>query len=348
MATRQDTDRREQDSSYRGPRHGQPPQNQVYYGCCGRPRHPQPAIPMNSQDDMSEMFDHLPGLTTLQRETAKARYRFLLAEYRYRSWLYAILFYTLRITMTVGSLTVPALLSLKVDGPVGESALYWTTWAISLAVTTSNGLMTLFKLDKRFFMLHGVAERLRTETWQFLTLAGRYSGHYNSDEEPTHANQYVHYCTNIEKIRMRHMDDEYISAGEGDKPKPVQGAATGTAAAHPPAAVSSPSDGGATTTNRPSNPPSVSQVAVPPALPPAGTLLNATFMSPRSADVPTPPAPARSRRPSYNILLAARRAQTPPRVGNQTDGVTTPSTQQDTKEPAEDYVSLPGRDGTAV
>lgn len=293
---------------------------------------------MNSQDDMSEMFDHLPGLTTLQRETAKARYRFLLAEYRYRSWLYAILFYTLRITMTVGSLTVPALLSLKVDGPVGESALYWTTWAISLAVTTSNGLMTLFKLDKRFFMLHGVAERLRTETWQYLTLAGRYSGHYNSEEEPTHANQYVHYCTNIEKIRMRHMDDEYISVGEGDKPKTVQGAA-----AHPPPTASSaaaplPASG-------PSLPPSVSQVAVPPAIPPAGTMLNATFMSPRNADVPTPPAPARSRRPSYNILLAARRAQTPPRVGNQTDGA---PTQQDTKEPAEDYVSLPGRDGTAV
>lgn len=285
---------------------------------------------MNSQDDMSEMFDNIPGLTILQRESAKARYRFLLAEYRYRSWLYAILFYTLRITMTVGSLTVPALLSIKVDSTNGETALYWTTWAISLAVTTSNGLMTLFKLDKRFFMLHGVAERLRTETWQFLTLAGRYSGHYNSDEEPTHVNQYVHYCTNIEKIRMRHMDDEYISAGEGDKPKTVQGAATATTA-HAAAAGAIPPSG-------PSQPPSVSQT-VPPAVPPAGTFLAATFMSPtRSTEVPTPPQNPMSRRPSYNILMA-RQAQTPPRVGATT---ITDGTTQDAKEPTQ--VPVSGRD----
>lgn len=283
---------------------------------------------MNSQDDMSEMFDSVPGLTTLQRETVKARYRFLLDEYRWRSWQYAFLFYVLRITMTVGSLTVPALLSLKVDGTTGEAALYWTTWAISLAVTTSNGLMTLFKLDKRFFMLHGVAERLRTETWQFLTLAGRYSGHYNSEEAPTHANQYVHYCTNIEKIRMRHMDDEYISAGEGDKAKTVQGAAaTATGAvAHSQGVTGSTSQ------------------AVPyaaPTLPPAGAMLP-TFMSPtRSSEVPTPPQNPMSRRPSYNIMMA-RRAQTPPRVGNHSDGGASTPSRQDAKEPTP--VPVPDRD----
>ena len=312
---------------------------------------------MNSQDDMTEMFDNIPGLTILQRESAKARYRFLLNEYRYRSCLYAILFYTLRITMTVGSLTVPALLSLKVDGPVGESALYWTTWAISLAVTTSNGLMTLFKLDKRFFMLHGVAERLRTETWQFLTLAGRYSGHYNTDEPPTHANQYVHYCTNIEKIRMRHMDDEYISAGESDKPKSVQGAAAPIAANGIQIQSSSLGSG---------IPASASQ-AVPyaaPNLPPAGTILP-TFMSPtRTVDVPTPPKVV-SRRPSYNPVMARQAAlateaaqvartssllaESPRRVGITavaTNGTTTP--QQDAKETAT-QVPMPERlDGTAL
>jgi hypothetical protein len=245
---------------------------------------------MNSQDDMSEMFDNVPGLTTLQRETAKARYRFLLNEYSWRSWQYAILFYVFRITMTVGSLTVPALLSLKVDGPAGETALYWTTWAISLAVTTSNGLMTLFKLDRRFFMLHGVAERLRTETWQYLTLAGRYSGHYNSEEAPTHVNQYVYYCTNIEKIRMRHMDDEYISVGEAEnKNKSVQGAATAAAAA--PATVTSQ--------------PPAQQQTVPPVMPPPGTQV--PFLSPtRRSDVPTPPNPA-SRRPSYSRMSSFTR-----------------------------------------
>jgi hypothetical protein len=259
---------------------------------------------MYSQDDMTEMFDSVPGLTTLQRETAKARYRFLLTEYRHRSWLYAILFYVLRITMTVGSLTVPALLSLKVEGTTGTAALYWITWAISLAVTTSNGLMTLFKLDKRFFMLHGVAERLRTETWQYLTLAGRYSGHYGEDP-PTHANQYVYYCTNMEKIRMRHMEEEYISAGEMDnKNKPVQGAAA------PPATASNAQPPGAGT-------------AAPP-LPPPGTVI--PFLSPTQGrgEVPTPPQYVASRRPSFQVQRRTA-AEPLPVVGNES---------QDQKEPA--------------
>ncbi len=170
---------------------------------------------------MTPMFDALTDLTIHQRETIKSRYRFLTNEYRRRGRLYTLLFYVLRITMTVGSLAVPALLSLKVAGPDAESILYWFTWGISLAVTTSNGMMTLFKLDKRFFMLHAIVERIRTETWQYLALSGRYSGHYGN-VRPTHRNQYVFYCSHLEKIRMKHIEEEYIrAAGDADDKKPM-------------------------------------------------------------------------------------------------------------------------------
>jgi hypothetical protein len=179
---------------------------------------------MSYQDDMAPMFDSLTDLTIHQRETIKARYRFLTNEYRRRCRIYTVLFYVLRITMTVGSLAVPALLSLKVNGPDSESVLYWFTWGISLAVTTSNGMMTLFKLDKRFFMLHAIAERIRTETWQYLALSGRYSGHYGN-VRPTHRNQYVFYCSHLEKIRMKHIEEEYIrAAGDADEKKPMPAA----------------------------------------------------------------------------------------------------------------------------
>jgi hypothetical protein len=179
---------------------------------------------MSYQDDMSPMFDALTDLTLHQRETIKARYRFLMNEYRRRGSLYTFLFYILRITMTVGSLAVPALLSLKTTGPDSEAILYWFTWGISLAVTTSNGMMTLFKMDKRFFMLHAIAERIRTETWQYLALSGRYSGHYGN-VRPTHRNQYVFYCSHLEKIRMKHIEEEYIrAAGDADDKKPMPAA----------------------------------------------------------------------------------------------------------------------------
>jgi hypothetical protein len=163
---------------------------------------------MRNQDDMDAMFDALPELTEQQKTTIKNRYRFLMSEYRRRAFLYSILFYVLRITMTVGSLAVPAMLSLKTR-PEDEDVLYWTTWFISLAVTTANGLTTLFKLDKRFFLLHGVAERLRSETWQYLSLSGRYAGHYGG-HKPNHRNQFVYYTSRIERIRMKHIDEEFI------------------------------------------------------------------------------------------------------------------------------------------
>ena len=197
---------------------------------------------MRYRDDMDNMFDRLTDLTQQQRDTIKERYRFLMAEYRRRLLMYALLFYVLRITMTVGSLTVPALLSLNVS-PNDQTLLKWLTWAISLAVTTANGLITLFKVDKRFFMLHSVAERLRTEAWQFLALAGRYSGHYGG-HRPTHANQYVYFTSQMEKIRMKHIEEEFIrqaDMGDAQKHAATTGTATTTTSSSAPSSANVPS-----------------------------------------------------------------------------------------------------------
>jgi hypothetical protein len=160
---------------------------------------------MNHQDDMDGMFDKLEDLTDHQRASIKHRYRFLMNEYRQRAFYYSIIFYLLRTTMTVGSLAVPALLSLQTD----TSDLYWFTWGLSLAVTTANGITTLFKVETRYLTLHTTMENLRTETWQYLELAGRYSGHHGH-EKPTYKNQYVYYCSRIEKIRMKQVGEEFV------------------------------------------------------------------------------------------------------------------------------------------
>lgn len=182
---------------------------------CGR-RSPTPTEeiqPMQYQDDMSPMFDQLKELSPQQIATIKHRYYFLMKEYRRRCFLYSFLFYFLKTTMTAGSLAVPALLTIQTKDTSSNDVMYWVTWTISLAVTTANGLMTLFKLDKRFFQLHGVSERLRSETWQYLTLSGRYSGHYGN-AVPTHVNQYVYYCSHVEKIRMKHVEEEFIKQAD--------------------------------------------------------------------------------------------------------------------------------------
>ena len=171
--------------------------------------------PMRFADHMDDIFDRLDDLTLLQRHTIKERYRFLMTEYRRRCHIYAALFYSFRLTMTVGSLAVPALLSIQ-NSPGAANYLYWMTWGISLAVTTANGIMTLFKLDKRFFMLHATAEQLRSETWQFVALSGRYSGHHGN-HKPTHSNQFIYYCSQLEKINMARINDEYVKTGDDTK-----------------------------------------------------------------------------------------------------------------------------------
>ena len=176
---------------------------------------------MRYADNMDHIFAQLTDLSIIQRHMIKERYRFLMSEYRHRCRLYSTLFYMFRLTMTVGSLAVPALLTIQ-NTPGASVAMYWVTWVISLAVTTSNGIMLLFKIDKRFFMMHATIERLRSETWQFVELAGRYSGHYTHPTPPTHSNQFVYYCTQLEKINMKRVDDEYIKTGEENVNSPPQ------------------------------------------------------------------------------------------------------------------------------
>ena len=171
---------------------------------------------MRNIDDLDTTFDSLSDLTVPQRTFIKHRIKFLLQEYRSRSCRYTTLFYMTRLMITVGSLAVPALLSINMK-PDTEPFLYWLTWSFSLAVTTSNGIVTLFKIDKRFFSLHATMERLRSEIWQYLELAGRYSGILGSSQhKPSHSNQYVYFCSQIEKIRMKHIDDEYVKQANID------------------------------------------------------------------------------------------------------------------------------------
>ena len=182
---------------------------------------------MRNSDDIGYLFDNIEGLTPVQRDTIKWRYGFMMHDYRRRCFLFSILFYVLKITMTVGSLSVPALLSIQ-SGPTNDQSMYWLTWGLSLAVTTANGIMTLFKLDKRFLTLHATAERLRTETWQYIMLAGRYSGHHGHGR-PTHKNQYVYYCSQLEKIHMKQIDEEYIKTSGGDRSQQPNAPAVGGA-----------------------------------------------------------------------------------------------------------------------
>lgn len=152
---------------------------------------------------------HSLDLTDVEKEIIQTRYLSMLENFQKRARQYASLFFVGHFIITVGSLFVPALLSIQNSSYATShsefgSQIYWLTFALSLLVTMCNGMITLFKVDKKYYFLNTTMERLRSEGWQYVGLTGRYSG-----PGSTHQNQFLTFTHHIEKIKMKQVDEEY-------------------------------------------------------------------------------------------------------------------------------------------
>jgi hypothetical protein len=163
---------------------------------------------------------HELELTEVQKQIIKTRYLNILENFQRRSRNYSYLFFSGHFIITVGSLFVPALLSIQnsdknytFTGNSFSVQIYWTTFVISLLVTIFNGILTLFKVDKKYYFLNTTLERLRSEGWQYFSLTGRYASH-NNRQPTTHANQFLYFSHYIEKIKMKQVEEEYYKAEE--------------------------------------------------------------------------------------------------------------------------------------
>lgn len=166
-----------------------------------------------------EALRHM-NLDEIEKLVIHSRFISLLREYERRCLFYTCMFHICRFLVTVGSLIVPALLSIQYTDTSRSTSstssesfqyqIYWATWVISLLVTTSNGIATVFKIEKKYYYLHTTLEQLRSEGWQYVMLTGRYSGFYTQPDAATHKNQYVFFCHTIEKIKMKQVTEEYF------------------------------------------------------------------------------------------------------------------------------------------
>lgn len=181
--------------------------------CCGK----------KESEILEEVFNKVGDLNDLQKSIVKRRYISALTNLSKRSSRYSLMFHLGHFIITVGSLIVPALMSVQYsnagmedtdDIDTFQTNVYWITWFISVMVTTCNGVLTLFKIDKKYFFLHTFTEKLRSEGWQFLSLSGRYIG---LEYPSTHANQFVEFCRQVEKIKLKQADEEYYKQEEKTK-----------------------------------------------------------------------------------------------------------------------------------
>lgn len=168
--------------------------------------------------DFQQILQHLE-LTQVQKQIIQSRYIAVVEHIRKRVRMFSRMFYAGHTMITVGSLFVPALLSIQnsnytTSGNTFSSQIYWATFIISLLVTICNGMLALFKIDKKYYFLNTTLERLRTEGWQYMGLTGRYSGHLLDGIVPTHQNQFVFFTHQIEKIKMKQVEEEYYKSDE--------------------------------------------------------------------------------------------------------------------------------------
>jgi hypothetical protein len=157
---------------------------------------------------LHKMFESLE-LEPYKKLVLQERYLDVLYDFKRRASRLSCMFYSSRLIVTIGSILVPAFLSIQGSGATLHHAeIYWTTWIISVMVTICNGLVSLFKLDKKYFFIHTTLELLTSEGWQYIGLSGRYSPK-DAPVPPTHENQFLIFFHMAEKIKMRQVEEEY-------------------------------------------------------------------------------------------------------------------------------------------
>ena len=173
-------------------------------------------------DSYANQVNNIINTLTLDSETdrriLKSRFLAEVLKYEKRKEHTKKYYNVFRFIVTIGSIFLPAILSLGQMDPAKlpanfDQITYWSSWTISLMVTASNGFLQLFSLDKNYFEFSLTSEQLKTEGWQFFQLSGKY------EDYEDHKAAYRPFCKSIENIKRKQVEKEFSGKGEVKKKK---------------------------------------------------------------------------------------------------------------------------------
>ena len=176
-------------------------------------------IKMDSyQDQIKEIIETLELNSETERNILKSRFLAEVLMYENRRNNTKKYYNVFRFIVTLGSLFLPALLSIGQMDPAKlprnfDNISYWASWTISLTVTACNGFLQLFSLDKNYFEFSITTEQLKTEGWQFFQLSGKY------EEYKSHKEAYKAFCKSIENIKRKQVEKEFPGKADVSKGK---------------------------------------------------------------------------------------------------------------------------------
>lgn len=139
-------------------------------------------------------------LNTFQTKIIFKRYIREVSIYEKRANEFGITYNIFRTIVTVGSILLPAFLSIQNNEDYNYE-IYWTTWGISIVITLCNGCIQLYSLDKNYITFSYVVEKLKTEGWKYFQCSGPY-------KNKTHKENFVLFCETVEKLKMKQVNKE--------------------------------------------------------------------------------------------------------------------------------------------
>ena len=169
-------------------------------------------------NQVNEIMNTLELDSETDRSILKSRFLSEVVKYEARKLHTKKYYDRFRFIVTVGSIILPAILSLGQMDPTKlppnfDQIVYWSSWTISLMVTASNGFLQLFSLDKNYFEYALTTEQLKTEGWQYFQLSGKY------EDDESHQAAYKDFSKSIENIKRKQVEKEFSGKGDVSKKK---------------------------------------------------------------------------------------------------------------------------------
>ena len=167
-------------------------------------------------DRVSEIIKNLKLSSKSDNEIIKNRFLYEVVMYESKRDKTKKYYNGFRFVVTVGSILLPAILSIGQMDPTKlpknfDNVSYWSSWFISLTVTVCNGFVQLFSLDKNYYTYSIIVEQLKTEGWQYFQLSGKYN------DSPDHETAFKFFCKSVENIKKKQIEQEFSGGKAGDK-----------------------------------------------------------------------------------------------------------------------------------
>lgn len=160
------------------------------------------------------------NLDDLQKKAIKTRVLSVVKRLRQRLNRLTYTYSLLRTTTTVGSLLVPSLLA--VQSNVDQNAAYWSMWGIGLLVSISNAFVSLFRVDKNYYTVGDLIEKIESESWMYLTLSGRYDKDDEEVvEEKSHQRYFSQFMERCEVMMNKAIRTEYLPGNTSSSGKSI-------------------------------------------------------------------------------------------------------------------------------